>query len=175
MAVSLISNKGMMAFPAVHLLDIVLARSFLEFIGIVISIIVIFIILISIGSDPYPLFPASALYAMLATALLAIGVGTIVSVIAAIFPFFALTYSLSMVIVYLSAGGPIYLHGFPSQVVYICSFNPVFHAVEWMRSSYYLGYPAQDLDVAYLLGWGIVSLAVGLLMERCLKRFILGG
>lgn len=174
MAVSLIANKGMMAFPAVHLLDIVLARSFLEFVGIVISIIVILIILVSIGSDPYPLFPAEAMFAMLSTALLAIGVGTIVSTIAAIFPFFALAYSLSMVLVYLSAGGPIYLHAFPAQLVYICSFNPVFHAVEWMRSAYYLGYPAQELDKLYLLGWGLISLTVGLLMERNLKRFILG-
>lgn len=175
MAVSLISNRGMMAFPAVHLLDIVLARCFLEFVGIVISIIVMFTILLSIGSNPYPLYPAQALYAMLSVALLAIGMGIIVSVLAAIAPFFAMIYSISMVLVYLTAGGPVYLHAFPSQVVYICSWNPVFHAVEWMRSAYYLGYPAQELSRLYILGWGLISISVGLLMERTLKRYVLGG
>jgi capsular polysaccharide transport system permease protein len=175
MAVSLIMNKGMLAFPAVHLLDIVLARCSLEFVGIVISIIILFIILVSIGSNPYPMFPAEALAAIMSTVLLAIGVGIIVSVISAIFPFFAVTYSLFMVVVYLTAGGAIYLHMFPSQVVHICSYNPVFHSVEWVRSAYYLGYPAQDLDKAYLWGWGLATITIGLLMERYLKRFVLGG
>lgn len=173
MTASLISNKGMLAFPVVHLLDIVLARCFLEIVGIIISIVVMFIILTSIGSDPYPRFADQALLAMLSTALVSIGMGIIVSVITAIFPFFGMFYSLSMVIVYLSAGGPIYLHAYPAQLIYICSFNPIFHAVEWMRSAYYLGYPAQELDKMYLLGWGMISLAIGLLMERYLKRFVL--
>ncbi len=173
MAASLVANKSMLAFPAIHLLDIVLARSFLEFIGIIISIFVMAIILISIGSDPFPLFPTEALLAMLTISLVAIGVGIIVSVIAAIFPFFANFYSLFMAVVYLSSGGPIYLHSFPEEVSYYCSFNPVFHAVAWMRSAYYLGYPIQDLDKLYLVSWGMFSIAIGLLMERGLKRFVL--
>lgn len=175
MAVSLVANKSMMAFPAVHLLDIVLARSFLEFVGIVISIIVMVIILLSLGSDPAPRDPANALLGMLAVTAAAIGVGIIVSVISAMFPFFALIYGLFMVVVYLSAGGPIYLHEFPEQVLYICSFNPVFHAVEWVRSAYYPGYPTQYLDKTYLVGWALSSVAVGLFLERSLRRQILNG
>lgn len=173
MSASLIANKSMLAFPAVHLLDIVLARSFLEFIGIIISVFVMSIILISLGIDPYPRDPTDALLAMFFVSLVAIGVGIIVSVICAIMPFFALPYSLFMVVVYLSAGGPIYLHAFPEELVYYCSFNPVFHAVSWMRSAYYLGYPVQDLDKTYLIGWAMGSIALGLFMERTLKRFVM--
>lgn len=173
MSASLIANKSMLAFPAVHLLDIVLARSFLEFNGIIISVFVMSIILLSLGIDPYPRSPTDALLAMFFVSMVAIGVGIIVSVITAIFPFFALPYSLFMVVVYLSAGGPIYLHALPEEVVYYCTFNPVFHAVSWMRSAYYLGYPVQDLDKTYLIGWAIGSIGLGLLMERTLKRFVM--
>jgi capsular polysaccharide transport system permease protein len=173
MAVSIVMNKGMLAFPAVHLLDIVLARSAIEFFGMVISIAAIFVILVASGSNPYPINPSDAVIAMALTALLSIGVGIIASVISAIFPFFAMVYGLSMIVVYLSAGGPIYLHIFPEQVLYIASFNPVFQAVEWIRAAYYLGYPTQWLDKFYLVAWAFLSLLVGLLMERTLKRAIL--
>ncbi|MBD9491640.1 ABC transporter permease [Ensifer sp. ENS11] len=173
MSVSVVANKSMLSFPAVHLLDIVLARSFLEFIGIMVSMFVIYVILLSIGSDPIPRSPDTALLALLSTIVLSIGVGIVVSVISAMLPMFPMGYALSMIVVYLSSGAPIYLHGFPEQVVYYCSFNPVFHAVEWMRSAYYLGYPAEDLDKTYLLMWGFGSVAVGLLMERYLKQTML--
>jgi capsular polysaccharide transport system permease protein len=173
MALSIVINKGMLAFPAVHLLDVVLARSVLEFAGMIVSIFVMFVLLISLGSNPYPVNPSEALIAMGFTMLLSIGVGIIASVISAIFPFFAMIYALSMVCVYLSAGGPIYLHTFPEQIIYIASFNPVFHSVEWMRGAYYLGYPSQSLDKSYLIAWAVLSLAIGLLMERALRKHIL--
>jgi len=173
MAASILANKGMLAFPAVHLLDIVLARCFLEFIGIILSIAVMFTILVSIGSDPVPQHPDQALLALLSISMLALGVGIIVSVISAIYPFFAMIFSLSMIIVYLSSDGPIYLHVFPEQVIYAASFNPVFHAVEWMRSAYYVGYPTQWLDKTYLVMWGMISVPTGLLMERSLRRYVL--
>lgn len=175
MSISVVANKGMLAFPAVHLLDIMLARCFLEFIGIVISIFIIFIVLISVGSEIKPRSPQDALLAMLAVSLLSIGVGTIASVIAAIWPFFTMVYALSIAILYFSSGAPLYLDNFPEEIMYYVTFNPVFHAVEWLRISYYLGYPNQYLDKTYLIACGIISLNIGLLMERLLKRKILNG
>jgi len=175
MSVSVVANKGMLAFPAVHLLDIMLARCFLEFIGIVFSIAIIFIVLVSVGSNIIPRSPQDALFAMLAVSLLSIGVGTIVSVLSALWPFFPMIYSLSMVLLYLGSGAPIYLGNLPEQFIYYLSFNPAFQAVEWMRSAYYLGYPTQYLDKLYLIMYGLISLNIGLLMERVMKRNILNG
>ncbi|MBO0141242.1 ABC transporter permease [Agrobacterium sp. Ap1] len=173
MAVSIVANKGMLSFPAVHLLDIVLSRSFLEMVSIMISIVVMFVILLSVGSDPYPAFPAQALIAMVFTAILAIGVGIVASVISSIIPIFSMIYSISMALVYVTSGGPIYLHTAPEKVLYLCSFNPVFHAVAWMRSAYYIGYPTQYFSETYLIAWCLLSVTVGLLLERYLKKFVL--
>lgn len=175
MAFSVLSNKNMLGFPAVRLLDIMLARSFLELIGIVISIMCVGTILVVIGSPLLPQSPQDALFAMIFTIILSIGIGIIVSVISAILPVFAMIYSLSVVIVYLSSGAPIYLHVFPEKLLYFCSFNPVFHAVEWMRGAYYLGYPTQHLDKTYLIMWSLISLSAGLLLERLARPFILNG
>jgi capsular polysaccharide transport system permease protein len=173
MSVSLLANKSMMAFPVVRLLDIVLARAFLEFMGIVLALGIMFVFLISSGSNPIPIYPSEALLAFLVTVLLALGYGIIASVITAILPMFAVIYGLSMIIFYLSSGAPIYLESFPEQVIYACSWNPLFHSVEWIRSAYYLGYPAQSLDKTYLIGSAMGSIAIGLLAERVLRPYML--
>nr|WP_234889391.1 ABC transporter permease [Agrobacterium vitis] len=175
MSISLLANKSMMAFPVVRLLDIILARAFLEFIGIIISFIFIYIYLVSIGSNPVPVYPSEALLAFLFTVILSIGFGIIASVISVIMPIFPMIYSLLMVIFYITSGAPIYLHSFPEVVVYSCSWNPAFQAVEWVRSAYYLGYPTEDLDKQYFIGVAIGSVCIGLLLERLLRRFALEG
>ncbi len=173
MSLSLVANKSMMAFPVVRLLDIVLARAFLEFMGIVIALLIMFVFLVSFGSNPVPTDPSEALLAFLFTVILALGSGIIASVIAAIAPTFAMIYALLMVVFYLSSGGPVYLQSFPEEVLYACSWNPLFHAVEWVRSAYYLGYPTQFLDKTYLVGCAVGSVAIGLLMERLLRAQVL--
>jgi len=175
MSISLLANKSMMAFPVVRLLDIVFARAFLEFIAIILALLIMFLFLLSFGSNPIPTYPSEALLAYLVTVLLALGFGIVASVITAVLPMFAMIYALSMAIFYLSSGAPIYLQVFPEQVVYLCSWNPVFHSVEWIRSAYYLGHSDQYLDKTYLVGCAFGSVAFGLLLERMLRPFVLNG
>lgn len=172
MSVSLIANKGMLAFPAVKLLDIILARSVLELFGVVLATLFVIAIILSVGSSPMPRSTVDVVSVLALVAVLSVGVGIVVSVISAIWPFFAMFYALFTAVIYLSSGAPIYLHSFPDIVAYYCSFNPTFHAVEWVRSAYYLGYPAFQLSKTYLVGWAFGSLAIGLLMERSLRRHL---
>ncbi|MDQ0456018.1 ABC transporter permease [Rhizobium paknamense] len=173
MSISLLANKSMMAFPVVRLLDIVLARAFLEFVGIVISFLFIYVYLIFTGSNPVPIHPSEALLAFFFTVILSIGFGITASVISAVAPVFPMIYGFSMVIFYLSSGAPIYLHSFPELALYGCSWNPVFHAVEWVRSAYYLGYPTDYLDKRYFIGFAIGSVCFGLMLERLLRKVAL--
>ena len=173
MSMSLLMNKSMMAFPVVRLLDIVLARAFLEIVGTIGAGILIFFILLGSGSDPVPHNISEALTAMFFLTLLSIGMGIIASVITGIFSGFALVYGLSLILVYLLSGAIFFVHAFPEQIVYTLSWNPVFHAVEWMRTAFYITYPSHKLDKNYLIGFALGSLCVGLIMERVLRRQIL--
>jgi capsular polysaccharide transport system permease protein len=172
MSVSLLANKGMLAFPVVKLLDIIIARSALELVGVVLAIFFMTAIILSVGSSPVPRSMIDVISVLALVAVLSVGVGIVISVVSALWPFFAMFYSLFTAVIYISSGAPIYLHSFPDLVAYYCSYNPAFHAVEWMRSAYYLGYPAYQLSKTYLAGWAFGSLAIGLLMERMLRRFI---
>ncbi|KRD63445.1 ABC transporter permease [Ensifer sp. Root278] len=173
MSSSIVANKSMLSFPAVHLMDIVLARSLLEFVAIVISVIILVIILLSLGTNPFPYRPEQALMCMAVTAMLAVGVGIIISVISAMVPTMSMIYALFTVLIYLSSGGPIYLDTYPEEVVYMLSFNPAFQCVSWMRQAYYQGYAAPFLDKTYLFLWSTSTLSAGLLMERTLRKYVL--
>lgn len=175
MSLSLILNRPMLAFPVVKVLDIMAARVLLEIIAAFLTLFFAFTILLLSGDTPFPQDPFQASYAYLAVLLLAIGVGSVASVITMFFPFFATLYGLSMIVIYISSGTVFVAAALPESLVYPLSFNPVLHAVEWMRLAYYEGYSDRILDKEYLIGFGMTSLCLGLLMERMLRRIMLEG
>jgi len=173
MGLSLILNKPMLAFPVVKVLDVMAARAVLEIIAAFVTLLFVFVILLLLGADPFPRDPFEALYAYLSVLLLAIGIGTLVGVITMFFRFFVTIYALCLIVLYLSSGTLFVVSALPAAVSYPLSFNPVVHAVEWMRLAYYEGYSAQILDKQYLIVFGLSALCLGLLMERLLRRIML--
>ncbi|GLR48807.1 capsular biosynthesis protein [Shinella yambaruensis] len=175
MCLSLALNRPMLAFPVVKVLDIMAARALLEITAAFLTLFFAFTLLLLLGDNPFPRDPFQAFYGYLALLLLAIGVGSIAGVITMFFSFFATLYGLSMILVYILSGTLFVASALPESLVYPLSFNPVLHAVEWMRVAYYEGYSDRVLDKEYLIGFGVTSLCLGLLMERMLRRIMLEG
>lgn len=169
MAISLLTNRSMLAFPVVSILDIVLARAFLEFIGSVLSIIMMLLFLSWQVSDPFPQDPGQALLALSLIMILALGVGMTVSVISIIIEPFAMFYTILTIMVYILSGALFVLGSLPEQYAQYLALNPVIHGVDWIRSAYYPGYPIQYLDKSYLAWCAFGSLFVGLCSERILR------
>jgi len=63
----------------------------------------------------------------------------------------------------------------PPQIREILVWNPLVHAIEWVRYCIYPEYFTQILDREYLLGWGLVGAVFGLGMERLLRGRLLEG
>lgn len=175
MCISLALNRPMLAFPVVKVLDIMAARALLEITAAFLTLFFAFTILLLFGDDPFPRDPFQAFYAYLSLLLLAIGVGSVAGVITMFLSFFATLYALSMILVYILSGTLFVVSALPESLVYPLSFNPVLHAVEWMRIAYYEGYSDRVLDKEYLIGFGATALCLGLLMERMLRRIMLEG
>lgn len=175
MALSVVINRPMLAIPAVKILDIVFARAFLETIASCFTVFLTFVILLALGDRPYPFDWTMAAFAYLSTIFLAIGVGVLAGVITALFNFFVTVYALCMIIVYAASGTLFVVSSLPLQISYFLSFNPVLHAVEWMRSAFYPTYGSQVLDKEYLLAFGLSAMCAGLLLERMVRRITLEG
>lgn len=175
MSLSIVMNRPMLAFPAVTALDIMGARAFLEIIAGYLTLIFMFAILVVLGDSPVPLDIEQAVLAYFATLLLAIGVGSVVSVIVMLVPFFVTVYALSSIVIYLLSGTLFIVSAMPDQISYFLSWNPIVHAVDWMRSAYYPTYSTEILDKGYLLSFGLGSLCLGLILERTLRWKVLEG
>jgi capsular polysaccharide transport system permease protein len=173
MSLSLVLNKQMLAFPIVTVTDVLFGRAFLEVIAGCITLATMWIIFISLGLNPYPVDLTQAVFAYLSTVLLAVGVGTVVGVITMYLPLFATAYALMGIVFYLTSGSLFVVSNLPDQIAVPLSYNPAMQCVEWMRTAYFENYSDRLLSREYLVAFGVVSLFVGLLVERFSRRILL--
>lgn len=173
MSLSILLNRPMLAFPVVQVLDILMARAYLEVVAGFLTLIFMFTILLIFGENPWPYDPAQALMAYLATVLLAVGVGILVGVVAMFFNFAVTLYALLLILAYFSSGTLFVAPYLPDAIAIPLSWNPITQSVEWMRTAYFETYPDRLLDRSYLVGCGLLALFGGLVVERLCRRIML--
>jgi capsular polysaccharide transport system permease protein len=173
MVTSIITNKPMLSFPAIHVTDIIFGRATLEIMGSVMMAMFVMLIFGLLGEPSLPIDIANAVAALSATMLLAVGIGFIVSLLAAMFPPVAIGYMLIVIIVYITSGTVFVISSMPAPVIEVLQWNPVLHGVEWMRTAYYLDYPTQVLDKGYLLRFAASTLFIGLVAERYSRPYVM--
>jgi capsular polysaccharide transport system permease protein len=173
MGLSLIMNRQMISFPIVHVTDVLFGRAALEVIAGCGTLLMLWIIFTAMGISPYPDDLSEAVLCYLATILLALGVGTIVGVITIFAPIFATVYALMAIIIYASSGALFVASQLPDQIAIPLSYGPILQCVEWMRAAYFENYSDRLLSREYVVGFGMVSLMIGLLSERLLRRVVM--
>ncbi|KAB2693668.1 polyhydroxyalkanoate biosynthesis repressor PhaR [Ochrobactrum sp. Kaboul] len=158
------------ALTLVQPVDIMLARALLETATLLIVAVLLFGTIYATGvREAIPSRPMLAIEGFAATALLAIGVGLINGVIGAFFRLWAVIYGVaSRSLIFMS--GVFFVPDFmPPGIRYMLSWNPLLHGLEWFRSGFYLTYPTLTLSKHYLIGFGVVSLLIGLTLERVFR------
>lgn len=175
MAVSLMENRQVLAYPIIGMLEVVLARGLLEILGAVWMALAVMAVFYFWGFDPLPVYPVEAFKAFCVTLLLALSVGLVISLIAMVFMVFATVWALFLIVIYIASGSLFVVAFLPQIAVDILSWNPVLHCVEWMRTAYYPGYPDQVLDKTYVVSCAVGCLTLGLLGERTLRGALLKG
>ncbi len=166
-------NKSALSYPIINILDIIFARIFLEIVTCTIVTFVLLAFLVLNGIDVVPIHPAQAAFALLSAVLLGVGFGVFNAGIVLMFPLWLIGYIVVVISFWFTSGVVLNPEVLPEQIGYWLSWNPLLHCIEWLRSSYYDDYPARLLDKGYLLEVGFGSLALGLLMQRTMKRFLL--
>ena len=175
MVLGVITNRASLLVPVVKMSDILLARLILEIISATIVVLILFIAFWFLDIDFVPMNVPEAFYAMMATALLGIGMGVFNGIVATFAPMWVTGYFLLMIIVWISSGVVTSPDALPESVQLALSYNPAFQCVAWMRSAYYEGYGDHFLSRIYLISWGVGGLFLGLLAERVFRGKILSG
>lgn len=166
-------NKTMLVFPAVKVIDILMARAIVEVLSAGTVILILMLIFWAWGIDFMPRDPLQACFALAACMLLGLGIGVINSIIAAALPMWITGFALFTIIMWFASGVFFVPSALPEILRYPLSFNPALHGIEWMRSAYYEGYSGNLLDKNYILGFGVVCLFLGLAVERLVRGRLL--
>ena len=166
-------SRPFLAYPSVTFVDILIARILLNalthtaIVAIVLTSIMVFYQL--------PLvFDLTAIFeALLITAMLAVGVGTVNCYLATAFPVWERIWSILTRPLFLMSG-IFFLYGMmPVKAQNILWFNPLIHCVGMMRKGLYPTYAGDYLSPGYVVGVSVVLFVLGLmLLERNYKRLL---
>ena len=169
---AIISSGPLLQLPLVSTSDVIIARGLVE----VLTDIAVAIILLAgfsvagMGLLPHDLPALSA--SVIAVSLFGCGIGLINAVINAFFKSWDKIWAQLTRTLYFCSG-IFYVPGMmPDWVRDILVWNPILHAVDWFRSSFFPEYEPHWLDRSYLAIVAAVSLAAGLCLERGLRRHL---
>lgn len=167
----MIQNRNFLAYPIIRPLDVMVARLALEAISSFIITVGLVCTTEMLGVNAMPLNLSEAVLGWLSAVLLGAGFGIFNSVLVMIAPMWVLGYVGIIILFWITAGMAFNPETMPSEIGYYMSWNPLLHSIEWIRSAYYADFPAHLLSKSYVISVGAGSLALGLIMERTLRRF----
>jgi capsular polysaccharide transport system permease protein len=173
MMLSVIKARPLLAFPEVKVLDVLLASALLEILAASCVTIVLIILAWFIGIDVLPRDIVQASYAFGAAILLGLGFGLLNGVIALAAPMWMTGFALVYILLWATAGVLFVPDSLPEFLREVLAYHPLLQVIEWMRSAYYEGYGNLLLDRSYAVGFGVLTVFLGLLFERAMRGYVL--
>ena len=171
--VGLAANRPLLYFPRVKIMDVIFARGLLETAnGITVSAVV-FLVLLVVTGEFSPRDPFGVVCSVLLTLYLGYAYGLVNALIAHIFHFWHYAFNVGFPLLWLLSGVLFNPHALPSAYKEYLAYNPLLQCVEYIRYSYYEGYPDDILNVPYIFWTATTMIALGLVVERGLRRVFL--
>ncbi len=159
-------NRALLTFPHVMPLDLIIARSVLE----AMTKIAVFAILcwgcyLAFGAFSVER-PLEVLAALSCLALIGAGLGMIAAAISTVWPTFERLFPALKRPLYFTSGVFFLADRLPPQARAWLAGNPLLHAVEWLRSAFFVDFESSFVERPYPLAFGLVALFLGLVAER---------
>ncbi len=165
-----VSDRPLLNVPAVTHLDILLARALLEGATWLIVSAILIVLLVAIGFSDWPFDLESLCGAVGATFCLAVGIGMINATMTALLQSWHNLFYIVTRPLYLASGIFYLVDQVPATAQRFLVWNPLVHAIEWVRTAFYPAYTATTLDKSYLVQCAFYALVAGLALERLSRR-----
>ena len=170
MTYAISSNGSLLQLPLVGTFDVLMARGLLELLTDALVAVVLLAGFGALGLGALPQDFAGVSTSVLVVWLLGCGCGFLNAVINAFAKSWDKIWAQLTRLLYFCSG-IFYVPGMmPEWIRDILAWNPVLHAVDWFRSSFFREYEPHWLDRSYLLTFAVVTLLAGLGLERGLQR-----
>jgi capsular polysaccharide transport system permease protein len=172
---SVVMNKSLLSFPVVKVTDILFAGALIEVLNAGLVILIVFAIFTAFGIDFMPRDVVQASLALLSMMFLGLAWGVLNAMICGAFRFWLFPFILFQMLLWLTSGIVFVPDSMPEAIRTALAYLPTVQGLEWMRSAYYEGYGTSMLDKTYLISFAIVTLFLGLVLERLIRGKIMGG
>ncbi len=170
MTYAIASNGSLLQLPLVGTFDVLMARGLLELLTDTLVAVILLAGFGALGLGALPQDFAGVSTSLLVVWLLGCGCGFLNAVINAFAKSWDKIWAQLTRLLYFCSG-IFYVPGMmPEWIRDILAWNPVLHAVDWFRSSFFREYEPHWLDRSYLLTFAVVTLLAGLGLERGLRR-----
>jgi capsular polysaccharide transport system permease protein len=164
------SNRALFAYRQVHPVDTVLVRAALE--GTLKVLILTLLIAGALVFD-INLIPANAIYAAAIWISIwgfGLGAALVLSVMVTAVQESGKFVSMITMPLYFLSGVLFPIQFLPREIQQFLLYNPIFHAVELMRSAFFPHYQLiQGISLQYLLSWTVALLLLGLMLQLRFK------
>ncbi len=170
MTYAITSNGSLLQLPLVGTFDVLMARGLLELLTDTLVAVILLAGFGAVGLGALPQDLAGVSAALIVVWVFACGCGFINAVVNAFAKSWDKIWAQLTRVLYFCSG-IFYVPGMmPDWIRDILAWNPVLHAVDWFRSSFFQEYEPHWLDRSYLVTAAIVTLLAGLGLERGSRR-----
>lgn len=161
---------ALLQMPMVHLNDIFFAKGILEFLVSMVVAVGLLAGFCLAGYQYMPVDPLEMLNAWFWVWLLGCGIGMINCMICTKFEAWDMVWhNIARALYFIS--GLFYLPEYlPQEYLQYLIWNPLLHGIDWSRSAFYNNYHPYLLSKGYLVSCAIVSVLIGLALERIMRK-----
>jgi capsular polysaccharide transport system permease protein len=164
------SNGPLLQLPLVTPFDVILSRGLLEFATDIVVAVTLLAVFAAFGLPAMPSNVWGVANALIVTALFGCGVGFANAMLQTLFRSWDKLWNNGTRLLYFFSG-IFYVPGMmPGWARDILAWNPLLHAIDWLRASFFSTYQPHWLDRRYLMICAILALVIGLCVERALRR-----
>lgn len=163
------SNRALLYFPIVKVIDTVFARAILEIATWILIAVLTLVVLGLIGYPAMPNDPLHCILAMLVIGWMGAGFGMVNAAISVFTGAWERIVHVLMRPLYLFSGVAFLPSNMPDTFRDIIWYLPTAHAIDWLREGFFEGYHSTFLSLEYIFILGTVWWVVGLFFERLLR------
>lgn len=164
------SNKGLLYHQQVKILDIVLARSLLEFASVTTSLVILTIVFQQLRLIELPVDPLTAVIGWLYLMWFVCGVGMIAAYLGAVSELFDRIWHVALYLSLPFTGAFSMVAWLPPEAQHILLFSPMVNAVEMLRDGYFGAGVKTIYSVQYMVEVNTPLTLLGLLLVRKIRR-----
>ncbi|WP_201631588.1 ABC transporter permease [Psychrobacter immobilis] len=167
------ANQGLLMYRSIRHIDVIIARSALEFIIYFVTLVILLTGLAFFGDYASLANLHIVLFCWITLFLFSFGVALIMMVVGFYGGEISKIIAILFTILYFTSGIIYPIHIIPEPYFSYLLYNPFIHNIELIRHAFAPNYPAYHIDIGYFLKWMIGVNFFGLLLYKFTERDML--